>query len=277
MDATATGRLEPVTLEVSREPVFVIGAPRSGTTVLAWALAQHPDFWTGAETDFLFLLFGQGHLRRALRSAAERPDGGWLAKNGVAETDLLAALGTALNAVFTSRSRGRRWVDQSPTYTLMLDELADLFPTARFLHILRDGRNVVASMVHSGFAAPWASDFALAAQTWALYTQAATAFADRVPERTLTVSYPSLSDEPEACLAEVLAFLGADDDERPARLVRSRRINSSYQPDGARDEPYRGPGDPWSTWTPKQRQVFLKEAGATMDALGLAAPDESAR
>ena len=58
----------------------------------------------------------------------------------------------------TKKSRGKRWVDQSPSYTLIASELARLFPDAQFLHIVRDGRRVVNSMIRSGFEEPWASD-----------------------------------------------------------------------------------------------------------------------
>ena len=41
--------------------VFIIGCPRSGTSVFSWALAAHPNFWTSAESDYLADLFGRKH------------------------------------------------------------------------------------------------------------------------------------------------------------------------------------------------------------------------
>ena len=50
--------------------------------------------------------------------------------------------------LLTRTSNGRRWIDQTPANTLVVDRLAEMFPGARFLHILRDGRRVVHSMIN---------------------------------------------------------------------------------------------------------------------------------
>ena len=62
-------------------PVFVVGAPRSGTSILGWSLDQHPALFTSHEVDFLAELFGRGHLLSAYQSSL-RPDG-WLNQNDV--------------------------------------------------------------------------------------------------------------------------------------------------------------------------------------------------
>lgn len=253
-------------IEVCEEPVFVIGSPRSGTSVLAWSLAQHPDFWTSPETDFLYWLFGRGRLTEALGRSVDRADGGWLQRLGLARGDLVAALGLGVNGLISSKSGGRRWVDQSPTYTLIAPELAELFPDARFLHILRDGRGVVHSMVNSGFDVGWASDFALACRTWADFATIAARFQREHPERCLTVHYGDLVADPTGVFAEVLEFVHAPLHAGPAAFFASNRINSSFQADGppAADQP-----DPWESWSDAQRSTFRREAGETMDALGL--------
>jgi len=46
-------------------PLFIIGSPRSGTSIISWALAQHDNFWTSAESDFILFLFGKGKLQDA--------------------------------------------------------------------------------------------------------------------------------------------------------------------------------------------------------------------
>ena len=58
---------------VCPDPVFIIGSPRSGTTVLAMALAQHPLFWASDESFILFDLFGMGKLDKAFQRWAGRP------------------------------------------------------------------------------------------------------------------------------------------------------------------------------------------------------------
>lgn len=250
---------DEIELQLCRKPVFIIGSPRSGTSVLAWALAEHPDFWTSGETDFLYHLFGRDQIDETW-SISGAP-GGWLERHGISRPELLGALGLGLNSMISKRTGGRRWVDQSPTYTAMVPTIADLFGEALFIHIMRDGRSVVQSMVSSGFNTPWATDFAEACRTWAWYVDRAVAFGSQEPNRYLAVPYSFLSENPHACFRVIFEFLDADFSEASGDFLTTTRINSSYQPDGPRDNDYRGPTSPWEQWTKKQQQTFVREAG----------------
>jgi hypothetical protein len=239
--------------------VFIIGSPRSGTSAVAWAIAQHADFWTSGETDFLYHLFGQARLESAWVASRD----GWLGRHGVDRSEFMASVGLGMNAMLSKRSGGRRWVDQSPTYTAMLDVIPALFPDALFIHIMRDGRNVVESMINSGFATPWAADFAEACKTWAWFVDQAVAFGVREPERYLAVPYEFLTESPRECFAGVLEFLDAEYSEGPAEFIATKRINSSFQPDGPRDNTYLAPVRPWDEWSKQQRKVFVELAGSS--------------
>jgi hypothetical protein len=268
---------EQFVLEISRDPVFVIGCPRSGTSMLAWALAQHSEFSTSPETDFLFHLYGRGRLREALQAMAASGDSGWLLQKGVSREEFFEAVGIGLNSLITSRADGRRWIDQSPTYTLMAPELLELFPGAQFLHIVRDGRSVVHSMINSGFAKAWASDFERACATWADFVRAGSSFAAAAPDRCLTVRYAELTADPDQGFSSILRFLGVEWEPEPATFVRTNRINSSYQPDGAiAASRYRGPAEPWRLWSDKQRRIFVRTAGAALVAYGFASEQDLA-
>ena len=65
------------------QQVFVIGCPRSGTSALSWALAEHPKMWTSAESDFMHQMFKGNMLFDVYKNSMDRPDTGWLKKNGV--------------------------------------------------------------------------------------------------------------------------------------------------------------------------------------------------
>ena len=130
-------------------PVFVIGSPRSGTSVLPWALAHHPAFWTSEETEFIHGLFGEGEANEVYESLRQKP-ATFIYQYGVDHREFYSSLGLGINALISSRSEGRRWVDQSPGYTTMVWLLADMFPGASFIHMVRDGRAVVNSMLNFG-------------------------------------------------------------------------------------------------------------------------------
>lgn len=265
-------------LPVCHRPVFVIGCPRSGTTALARALGEHSELWTSHESYFLHGLFGDGrpaavHGRQRARSAP-----GWLITEEVDRAEFLAYVGAGLNALYTSRSGGRRWIDQTPMYTLMADDLAELFPDAQFVHILRDGRDVVESMVHflSRFdgrpearrhVPAWAADFDASCRTWVDYVAHAARFAADHPGRTTTVVNDDLAADPAGGFAELFAFLGVAAEGGPADYLATRRVNSSFGEGGA--TPRRG-----ERWSHEQRARFVGVCGDTMVELGLADDDE---
>ena len=266
-------------IDVCESPVFVIGSPRSGTTALAFALGQHPDFATSEESQVLVDLFAKGGLDKNY----DREGGSWLRRQGIEPAEFLADVGLGFNRLFTRVAGGKRWVDHTPRHTVMLAWLPAMFPGARFLHILRDGRRVVHSMVSYGALHPhqdlpwWATDFAKACKTWARFTAAALEFEAAHPDRCLTVHNEDLVADPGAGFGRLLTFLQAPDHPGPAAYFTSHRINSSFAPD---DE---GSGaaartltDPWAVWDQERRRVFTRVAGPTLLALGMAPAEELA-
>lgn len=280
-----TAALQSGTVPVCHQPVFIIGSPRSGTTALARALAAHPDLWTSHESYFLNGLFGDGRATRVHTRQTERAAPGWLNTEQVDRAEFLAYVGVGLNALFTSRSGGRRWIDQTPLYTVFAEGLAELFPDALFLHIVRDGRRVVNSMASflEKFAERpeavrhvpgWATDFPEACRTWTAYVAHAEALCDAHPTRSLRVVNEELAEDPGRGFATILRFLGVPPSPAPAELFGSTRINSSYGRDAGQAV---ARAQAWDAWAPQQRAVFMAEAGATMGRLGLVEPGELRR
>lgn len=267
-------------ITVCPDPVFVIGCPRSGTSALARALARHSALWTSHESYFLHSLFGDGRARRVFdRHRSRSPS--WLNAEEVDGDEFLAFLGLGLNALYTSRSSGRRWVEQTPLYTLMAEDLAAMFPGASFLHILRDGRSVVHSMRNFlrkfedrpeavRHAPPWASDLREACRTWTQWVTTATALGEAYPSRTLTVRNERLAAEPDEGFGEVLSFLSLSHEAGPARFFGSTRVNSSFKDGSLADRGHA----PWGAWSAEEKAVFEEEAASTMVGVGLATESE---
>jgi hypothetical protein len=277
-------------IPICPNPVFVVGSPRSGTSILPWALAQHSSFWTSRESDLLYHLYGKhypdeagAHLEAVFSRTRDRPEGTWFADQRVAYEELLSYLGLGLNALYTSRSRPKRWVEQSPVNTVMLDVLADMFPGAYFLHILRDGRRVVHSMLHfenrltpelkeamirQGAFPDWARGAKQATRTWKFFVGLARDFQARNPHRCLTVVNEEISADPVRGFHEVFSFLNAAYEDGPAAYFRSHRINSSFE---GRAAPA---ADAWNEWPQADRAAFMADGAALMVELGFATYDE---
>ncbi len=288
MDPEPAGLRRAARLDsICPNPVFIIGSPRSGTTALALALAEHSQLWTSAESDFLYHLFENGHAESAYQKATQAPGQQWLKKHGVGKQEFLATLGLGLNALFTSRSHGKRWIDQTPLYTLIADQLADLFPGAFFLHILRDGRRVVHSMIHflqsDGVKGPrigadvigaWSTDFREACRTWRDYTGLALALCAARPDRCRTVVNEQLLADPHGGFRGICSFLGLPYEDGPARFFATHRINSSFHYDTSTSAAPQANINPWAEWTADQKRIFLEEAGPALLQYGLATAEE---
>lgn len=267
-------------IDICNSPVFVIGSPRSGTTALAWALGRHPVLATFDESQILVDLFFKGGV---LDKNYAREGDSWLRKQGIGAEEFLADVGLGFNRLFTRVAGGKRWVDHTPRHTLMLRWLPAMFPGARFVHILRDGRRVVHSMVNYTALRPeqetpwWAEDFSKASKTWARFTTAAVEFQAARPERCLTVRNEDLVGDPAGGFRRVLAFLEAADHPAPAEFFADNRLNSSFAvSEREQGAAARTLNDPWAEWDAEQRRDFARLAGPTMLTLGMAAPEDLA-
>jgi len=256
-------------VEICAHPIFVVGSQRSGTSILARALGRHSALWYSVEGFILHRLFGPNRLDELYALHAQK-DWRWLSKERVKREEFLEAAGLGINALYTRRSGGRRWIEKTPQNTLMIGVLADMFPGASFVHILRDGRLVVNSMINR--VQHWREDFAWACRDWRRSVEAAMEFAARQPERCITVRHEDLTEHPQSVLSDIYRFLEISYEETPVEHVRANRINSSFS-----NRPAGTPTDPWQEWTAEQRGTFLREAGPAMARYGLMHADELQR
>jgi hypothetical protein len=270
-------------LPVCVNPIFIIGSPRSGTTALARALGVHPELWTSHESYIIHSFFGDDRANRTWKGNVEREQApSWLKTEQVMREEFLGFLGLGINALFTSRSGGRRWIDQTPLYTTMVDDLALLFPGAKFLHILRDGRRVVHSMINflnkmkgrpraRQYVPSWSSDFEQACRTWRETSETAVRFCTEHPDRALTVINEQVSGDPVSGFAIIYEFLDVAWAPTPIEHFSGKRVNSSFGPS---DQAPAQESATWPDWDDERRGTFLAEAGETMVRLGLATAEE---
>ncbi len=147
---------QPVSLKavVWAPPVFIVGCPRSGTTLVQTILDSHPGLSVLYEANFLIdiplgLQSGQANASDALTLAQAHPNfqaygfderRARLACMELGITDSAGAM-RALAASLAFTQGKRRWGNKTPKALLHLPELAILYPDAQFVHVIRDGRN----------------------------------------------------------------------------------------------------------------------------------------
>ncbi len=100
-----------------------------------------------------------------------------------------------------------RWGDKTPQNTFDLDLIDRIFPTARYIHMIRDGRDVVSSYLAAGFY----SNAQDAAQRWLKSVDTARKFGGKIgPERYTEITYENLVQNPEIIVRGVCDFLRLD-------------------------------------------------------------------
>ncbi len=194
---------------VAERPIFIIGSARSGTTLLRMMLDSHPRISCGEETKFLADLapiLGD-HWRLLSRYGFERD--WWLER-------IRDFYGGFQAAYLAKRGKGRRWAEKTPGYTLHLAFVDELFPDAQYVHIIRDGHDVVAS-----FRERWGyrAGVRAANSVWAHYVRTARTFGATLPaDRYHELRYEALVGDPEGTMRALLEFLGEDWDPQVLRF-----------------------------------------------------------
>jgi hypothetical protein len=145
--------------------------------------------------------------------------------------------GEAIAAVFETYAaeRGKqRWGDKTPMYMQYLPLLEELFPTAQFVHLVRDGRDVACSflaMPQGVVTKTWAHPRSIAdvACQWRTEVEAARRLGSRVgPGRYFELRYESLVTDPEGELKAVCSFASLP--YEPGMLRHSEGVDVSAKP-----------------------------------------------
>ena len=182
-------------------PIFVVGTMRSGTTLLRLVLDSHERLAIADESGFLRAV-------AATRSIPDQLDGdGWYRRYGVTDEQMDARLRAFYDELFSSyaRSRGKaRWGDKTPFHINHLPVLAEVFPDALVVGIVRHPGAVVASQLRRG------RDFSTAVRSWRAQNRRLLRAASRrqLRDRLVVLRYEDLVTAPEPTLRELLAFLG---------------------------------------------------------------------
>lgn len=291
----------------SRPPApFVVGVPRSGTTLLRLMLDAHPDLAIPAETHFLPNLIKRwNELAAGGASAAELaeatfelivghprwPELGIDPRALRAQLDAAAplALDGALRAtgLAVAAAAGKpRWGDKTPGYLVSMPELQAALPEARFIHLIRDGRDVALSLLERSWGP---GDLEAAARRWSRRITIARRDAPRLAEGGYReIRYEDLVTRTEDVLRELCDFIelrfapemlayhrGAAARLAPALRdveVAGQRITAAErrrQHAATASAPGADRIGRWRTEMPaRDRRAFERIAGETLAALG---------
>jgi hypothetical protein len=207
----------------------IVGSPRSGTTLLRLMLDAHPDLAIPPETGFFTLPPSPdaAHFVEAIRAFPHAspawPD--FQVDAQALERELAALPAFDMAAGFRgfyrhyARRFGKsRWGDKTPMYARHLPAIARLLPEARFVHLVRDGRDAAVSLRRQWFSP--GADIGVQARFWLDNVSAAIADSAGVPHY-LEVRFESLVRDPERELRRVCDFIELEFD---AAMLRHDRV-----------------------------------------------------
>jgi len=228
---------------VTAPPLLVLGVRRSGTTLLRVMLDRHPELAVPDESYFIPQLAdrqgSQIDVDAFMDDLSRLPTiREWEIPLNEVRARLRPGmpLGAAIGAVYESYAaqHGKsRWGDKTPMYMQRLPLLEWLFPDARFVHLIRDGRDTAVSFLsmppgivtrtwaHPGSAVEFASQ-------WRAEVEDARALGERVGDRYLETRYEALVADPERELRRICELAGLEFD--PAMLNYAGSVDVSAKP-----------------------------------------------
>jgi hypothetical protein len=275
--------------------VFIVGCARSGTTLLQRLVDAHPQITITPEIHWITDYFHQGgwlgpegrvtaeqvtsiiQKRKRFRQFEFSPE----EFTGLLDADQPIPYVRFLNGIFAlyGKHKGKRLVgNKTPAYVHRIPILHKLWPEAKFVHLIRDGRDVALSVLNwyhadrtAGRYATWAEDPVSTAALWwkrkvRLGQQGGQVLA---PELYYEIRYEALVAQPEAECTKLCGFLGVPYDGAMLRFYVGRAktkpgldAKQAWLPvtPGLRD---------WRTqMAPERVERFEAAAGDLLDELG---------
>ena len=213
-------------------PVFIVGAPRSGTTLMAVLLNRHSRIAIPPETQYFteFLIEhppeslkghdGQKlvelalHHRRISDLKLEKED--VLSELAGESQPSPACLFAAILRAYAAKQNKVRPGEKTPKHLEHVPELYQHFPEAKIICLLRDGRDVVRSLLKTDWAEPGnRRRFGLFCMEWSYLARRVLEYKKTIPEdHFMVVKYEDLLIEPEENLRNICNFLEENFEER---------------------------------------------------------------
>lgn len=229
--------------------VFLVGCPRSGTTLLQSMLYAHPEIYSFPETFFFDRLFGSGERRTLAKKTqgfvegvrafgrdslrgmgfveARRYTKAWAGMRVLSEeSDIMAPVDSLRLEKHvegfvrridekTIEAGGRIWLEKTPDHLFCLNFIRKYVPQAKFIHIVRNGMDTVASLVDAAHKHPevWGLYLSLdnAVRRWNVAVRESRLYRGE-PEHYI-INYEDLIENPSGELVKICGFLGCEFDE----------------------------------------------------------------
>jgi hypothetical protein len=245
-----------------KRPVFVVGCPRSGTTLLYSMLVAAGGFaFYRKETYFYDLAprFPRLGSARARQAFLDRFLAGYLgkvpgldvvpiARQAIDQSRTIIEFLPRLMSAITREQRMERWIEGTPVHLIYMNTITRSVPDAIFVHVIRDGRDCALSADRQGWAPALPFDesrrVGVAALLWEWMVKVGRRFGRTHPRAYMEVRFEQLIADPHAALDAVGQFIDHDLDadriaanpvhalKNPNTSFREERTGGEFNPIG---------------------------------------------
>ena len=253
-------------------PIFIIGAQRSGTSLLRRILDSHSRITCPPESKFILPLAQLLNDRKSLA--------GWDSM-GFGRSEVEAAMAKFVRSFFDTYAKAQgkaRWAEKTPNYVDCLPELWDMFgPSVQFIFIQRHGLDVAFSLADPHRHYPAIEEFleqaggnkpVAAGLFWGDKVRKIEQFRAERPDAGHVIRYEELTTQPEGALKPLFDFLGEPWEPEVIDYDRFPHHSGFGDPDVKRRKTVEPNSGKYRTW-PEDTQAAVREAcGPMLAALG---------
>lgn len=204
----------------SDRPIFIVGMPRSGTSLVEKILASHSSVFGAGELDYMFALGTSQFLGEAndfLFQPLSTYAPGTFEKVGATYLDRIALLD----------KRANRITDKMPFNMMMIGLIKIALPNAKIIHCVRDARDTCLSIYKQNFTTGnyrFAYDLRTVAQFHNLYIKLMRHWHEVMPGEIYDVSYESLTHNPDKEIRDLLSACDLEFEEDCLRFDKTKAV-----------------------------------------------------
>ncbi len=253
-------------------PIFIIGAQRSGTSLLRRILDSHSRITCPPESKFILPLAQVLNDRKSLA--------GWESM-GFDRGEVERAMGKFIRSFFdtyTSAQGKARWAEKTPNYVDCLPELWDMFgPSVQFIYILRHGLDVANSLADPHRHYPAIDEFmeqaggnapVAAGLFWADKNRKILKFQEAHPEAGYVIRYEELTTAPEVALKPMFEFLNEPWEPEVIDYDRFPHHAGFGDPDVKRRKTVEPNSGKYKSWPEETQRQVRQACGEMLQTLG---------
>lgn len=197
-------------------PIFIVGCPRSGTHLLRNMLRSHPNLSFTGESHFIpkfYKAFGDPKSQKEAERLASRilnlqwiqPWNLSLDPASFAHDRSYTQVVRRIFEAWVQKENKSRWGDKTPQYVTEMPVLLELFPDCKFIHIIRDGRDVALSWLALSFGP---RNIFTAARQWQYFVSTGQRVGRSLPAETyFEIRYEKLLAQPGAVMDSICSFI----------------------------------------------------------------------